>query len=78
MSFGPHRMTVKLDDEMWSALHEIARRERVTVTEVCLLVSFRKHGAVTLSRAVRTYIMRYFREAATEEGHSQAGHGLSL
>lgn len=67
-----------LDDETWTALQEIARREQLTVAQVCLMVSIKKKDAVQLSRALRAHILRYFREAATEEGHRKAGHGPAV
>jgi len=65
---------VELDDETYEALKEIARREKMSAGEICSLAAVKRKPDVTLSRAVRTFVLRYFREAATEEGHRKAGH----
>ena len=59
---------------MWDALAEITRREGRTVHDVCSVASrLRNHS--TLTAGLRVFILRYFREAATAEGHTDAGHG---
>jgi predicted DNA-binding ribbon-helix-helix protein len=70
-------MNVTLDDATFDALKELAKRERMTVGEICMLAAVKRKPDVTLSRAVRTFVLQYFREAATEEGHHKAGHRSS-
>lgn len=60
---------------MWDALKDIARREGATIHDLCSLVSKRKRDESSLTAAVRVFVMLYFRAAATEEGHTKAGHG---
>ena len=60
---------------MWDALVEIGRRERCTVHEICSEVA-RDRCESSLTASLRVHIMSYFREAATTEGHSKAGHGV--
>ncbi len=68
------RTSVRLEPQMWDALVEIARREGRTVHDVCTVASrLRRHS--TLTAGLRVFILRYFREAATAEGHTNAGHG---
>ena len=68
------RTSVRLEPQMWDALEEIARREERTVHHVCTAASrLRRHS--TLTAGLRVFILRYFREAATPEGHTNAGHG---
>ena len=67
-------MSVTLDDATFEALKELAKRERMTVGEICMLAAVKAKSDVPFSRAVRTFVLRYFREAATEEGHRRAGH----
>lgn len=69
------KMLVKMDDLTYGALKEIARREKVTIGEICALVERKRKADVYLSRALRTFILNYFWEAATEEGHRKVGHG---
>ncbi len=69
-----HRTSVRLEPAMWDALHELCRREGKTVHMVCSTVNdTRRESGMTA--ALRVYIVSYFRSAATEDGHNQAGHG---
>jgi predicted DNA-binding ribbon-helix-helix protein len=70
-----HRTSIRLEPEMWSGLAEICRRERVIMHEVCTAVATRKQENSSLTAAIRVFVMAYFRAAATEDGHSKAGHG---
>lgn len=69
-----HRTSVRLEPEMWGGYEEICRREGRTIHEICSMVDQRRHGS-SLTAALRVFIMLYFRIAATEEGHAEAGHG---
>lgn len=69
------RTSIRLEPEMWRALHEIAQREGCSLHSICSLISLRKKKSTTLTAAVRVFLMLYFRSAATEEGHKAAGHG---
>ena len=72
------RTSVRLEPEMWDGLREICRRERSTMHQMCTSVSLQKLEDTSLTAAIRVFVMRYFRHAATEEGHSKAGHGYGL
>ena len=69
------RTSVRLEKEMWHALHEIAAREGCTIHDICSLVNLRKKKLTSLTAAIRVFVMLYFRAAATEEGHRRANHG---
>ena len=69
-----HRTSIRLEPELWDALREICRREGRTIHEICSMVDRRRQGS-SLTAALRVFIMLYFRVAATEEGHAEAGHG---
>lgn len=56
------------------ALHEIAAREGLSAIEICRVVAEKKSGRETLTEALRSYVVKYFQEAASEEGHRKAGH----
>ena len=73
-----HRTSVRLEPEMWDGLHEICRRERSTLHQVCTSVAQEKCGESSLTASIRVYVMRYYRTAATEDGHGKAGHGFGL
>ena len=64
---------MRLEPELWHALNEICRRERLTLSELVRRV----HAGGNRSSSVRIYTLAYFRAAATEAGHEGAGHGSS-
>jgi predicted DNA-binding ribbon-helix-helix protein len=68
------RTSLRLEPLMWDALAEIAQRENRHVNELVTLVEQRR-TASSLTAAVRVFVVRYFRAAATEDGHAGAGHG---
>ena len=74
VTISGHRTSIRLEPEMWDAFGEICRREGRTIDELCSMVDRRRQGA-SLTAALRLLIMLYFRAAATEEGHAEAGHG---
>jgi len=74
VTIGGRRTSMKLEPDMWEALDEICRREQVTMHEVCTMVAER-HLGNNLTAAMRVFILGYYRAAATEAGHSSAGHG---
>lgn len=69
-----HRTSIRLDPEMWDSIEEIARREHCTVNWICSMVDQRRDNS-SLTAALRAFILHYFRMAATEKGHVNAGHG---
>lgn len=69
-----HRTSLRLETDVWDALEEICTRESLNVHEVCTLVEQRRSGS-SRTAAVRAFILGYFRDAASDTGHSRAGHG---
>jgi predicted DNA-binding ribbon-helix-helix protein len=69
------RTSFRPDPLTWRALQEIARREGVTVGELCNAVAEVKPRATSLTAAIRVAVLRYYMDAATEDGHKEAGHG---
>jgi len=70
------RTSVRLEPDMWRAFLEIAERERRSVDDIATDIARLKKPDTSLTAGLRVFIMAYFRDAATEEGHQQAGHGL--
>lgn len=68
------RTSLRLEPAMWDALEEISRREGRTIHDICAAIEDRRLQS-TRTAAVRVFILRYFRAAATESGHDAAGHG---
>lgn len=75
ISINNHRTSIRLEPDMWSGLREICRRENASLHDICTAVALRKPAITSLTAAIRVFIMTYFRAAATEDGHSKAGHG---
>lgn len=68
------RTSMRLEPELWDALHEICQREQVPVGEIIRRAEAQT-GLGGRTSAVRVFVLQYFRAAATEEGHAEAGHG---
>lgn len=69
-----HRTSLRLEQDVWDALEEVCKREGMTLHEVCTHVERRRSGS-SRTAAVRTFVLGYFREAASDSGHVRAGHG---
>lgn len=69
------RTSIRLEGQMWIALKEIAEREKCTIHDICGVIAMQKSSNITLTAAIRIFIMLYYKVAATEEGHRRAGHG---
>ena len=73
---GPHEHALRAEPELWDALAEICEREGRGIHELVRGIDGqRERGGRT--RAVRVFMVQYFRAAATEAGHLAAGHGPS-
>ena len=68
------RTSMRLEPELWDALEEMCRRERMAVRDLVRRVGAKAPPGGRTS-AVRVEVLHYFRAAATEEGHRAAGHG---
>lgn len=68
------RTSMRLEPELWEALLEICDREDQDLNTIVRKVEAAGHAGGRTS-AVRVFLLRYFREAATEAGHMNAGHG---
>ena len=68
------RTSMRLEPELWDALQEMSRRERLALHDLVRAVAAQAPQGGRTS-AVRVGVLRYFRAAATEQGHAAAGHG---
>ena len=69
------RTSMRLEPELWAALEEICHRESMTLADLVKSIERRGHPGGRTS-AVRVFVLTYFRNAASEDGHRHAGHGL--
>jgi predicted DNA-binding ribbon-helix-helix protein len=63
------RTCMRLEPELWDALAEICRRERRDLGSLMRNIEVAGHSG---SRAVRVFVVQYFRNAASEVGHDRA------
>ena len=68
------RTSLRLEKAMWDALEEICLREGRSMHDLCAHVE-RIRAERTLTAGIRVYILEYYRRAANEHGHAEAGHG---
>jgi predicted DNA-binding ribbon-helix-helix protein len=78
-------VALRIEQSYWGALDEICRREDMSAEDIIDDMALRLRQtvgqgdppitSVALANAVRVFIVGYFRQAATENGHRQAGHG---
>lgn len=69
------RTSLRLEPEFWEGLAEIAQRENTSINGVVSRLD-RQRREATLTSHVRIFTFSYFRSAATERGHANAGHGV--
>lgn len=72
------RTTVRLEDEMWDALNDVAEREGCSLNAVAGRIYNRKKSDDNFSSAIRVFLMLYYRDAATQAGHAEARHTRML
>ena len=72
---GGHRTSIRLEPAMWRALTKIAEREGMTIHQLSTRIDRLRDRNCGLTAAIRVFLLAYFQEAATEEGHARAGHG---
>jgi predicted DNA-binding ribbon-helix-helix protein len=67
------RTSMRLEPELWEMLGEVCEREGQELTDVMRTIA--ESGDIGgRTSAVRIYVASYFRAAATEAGHANAGH----
>lgn len=61
---GKRRTSARLEPEIREALKDICEREGMAQAELCALIESRKRPDRTMSSALRTFAVAYFRNAA--------------
>lgn len=61
---GGRRTSVRLEPEMWDALHEVAVLEGCSIHDLCSAVEDLRNPAASFTGALRVFLMEYFRNAA--------------
>ncbi len=68
------RTSLRMEPAMWDAVMEVIAREAISIHDFCSKVA-RGRGAASMTAAIRVFALNYFRAAASEAGHREAGHG---
>jgi predicted DNA-binding ribbon-helix-helix protein len=68
------RTSMRLEPELWDALAEICVRERQDINRLVREIEATGHRCGRTS-AVRVFVLKYFRDAASDAGHEVANHG---
>lgn len=72
-SIGGHRTSISLEPAFWSALKEVAARERTPLAQVVGSID-QNRGGSGLSSAVRIWLLQYYKDrcvsGSTGNGHS--------
>lgn len=69
------RTSMRLEPELWDALAEICMREAQSLNCMMRQIEAAAGHIGGRTSAVRVFVLRYFRDAATEAGHERANHG---
>jgi len=73
------RTSLRLEKAMWTALEDIAVRHDTSIHEICTLIEQERlsaYAGASLSGRVRTFMVEFYRRAATEEGFVHASRWL--
>lgn len=57
--FSGRRSSMRLEQEMWNALSDVARREKKSIHEVCTEATQKKGGS-SQTALVRVYLLKYY------------------
>ena len=68
------RTSIRLCLKEWDALEEICNIERITRNDLLSLIEAIKDNKLGLTYSARLFVIEYFRQAATPEGHYIAKH----
>ncbi len=68
------RTSIRLCHKEWEALDEVCDMEKITKNDLLSLIENGKRNSLGLTYSARLFIIEYFRQAATTEGHLSAKH----
>jgi predicted DNA-binding ribbon-helix-helix protein len=72
-----HRTSVRLEPVMWQALRDIAREQGVGLNDLVTEIALRR-GGLSLTAAIRVYIVDFYRAAAGVGDTAEPGMIASL
>lgn len=68
------RTSMRLCDKEWDAFEEICEKEKISKNDLLSIIEEIKNNALGLTYSARLFVIEYFREAATADGHTKAKH----
>ncbi len=68
-----HKTSVRLEDEMWAALKDVAERAGCTVYDLASRIHSRKKSGQSFTSAIRVFLMLYYRNAARRAEDAKTG-----
>ena len=71
------RTSMRLCLKEWEALYEVCKIEKISKNRLIEMIEANKSEVLGLTYSTRLLLVSYFREAASEDGHKLAGHGIS-
>ena len=69
------RTSMRLCQKEWDALYEVCKIERISKNHLIEMIEANKSEVLGLTYSTRLFLVTYFREAASEDGHKKAGYG---
>ena len=64
VSLSGHQTSISLEEEFIIALHEIAKRDNVSIASIIEIIDKNRNPDSNLSSAVRSYILRRYMKSA--------------
>jgi predicted DNA-binding ribbon-helix-helix protein len=68
---------MRLERQMWQALHEIAHREGCQIHDLCSVIRAHKNSNTSLTAGIRVFLMLYFRSARRTRAMAARGMAIS-
>lgn len=66
---------MRLSKNEWEAIDEVCALEKTSKNQLLSLIESSKPECFGLTCAARVFLLNYFREASTPDGHNVSGHG---
>ena len=77
VAISGRRTSLRLEPAIWDAMGDICGKEGLTVHELISLID-RRRNKVSRTSAVRTFIVTYLHDLATESGRLRKGTASSI
>ncbi len=72
-----HRTSLRLEQAIWDVVRDICDKEELTLHELITLIDHRRNK-ISRTSAVRTFIVTYLHDLATEKGRLRKGTVSSI